>query len=525
MRLILAVALALALAAGSNLPAAAYERTFPETGQTVRDAFLDFFDANGGVELFGYPRTGEFTEGGRYVQYFQRARFEYWPENPPGQQVQLGNLGLDLGRARPPSVQSSDPGRRWFQETQHSIGGGFRDFWEGRGGAAIFGLPISDELTENGFSVQYFQKARFEWHGENPAPLRVQLGLLGDEMLALGKARPPSEAAPRAPIGMPISPSAGGLGKLLVSTGLGGDFYLMDPNGLNAVRVGRGVDPSISRDGNKIAFSIWEDPNPGVYTMDADGGTPNLVYQGKDTRGAVFSPDNSQIAFWEKYSCLRIVRRQNLPDDCYRIKVIPASGAKDGQDWLPPGQSGYATSPSWSPDGGRLLFKDEKAIYVVSRNVDARQVSKFEPRYYLPAWSPLGGKIAVQFDQNRDHYEIGVLPDNGRVDMALMTQSPPFQSPPVTALSPAWSPDGARIAFASDRDGALHIWTMNADGSNPVKISDLPIQSANVLERFVSWGGGPIAAPPTGQAPPPATPAPTPTPVGQSVQPLRPVGG
>ena len=101
MRPILAVALALALAAGSILPAAAFERTFPETGQTVRDAFLDFFDANGGVELFGYPRTGEFTEGGRYVQYFQRARLEYWPENPPGQQVQLGNLGLDLGPLSP----------------------------------------------------------------------------------------------------------------------------------------------------------------------------------------------------------------------------------------------------------------------------------------------------------------------------------------------------------------------------------------------------------------------------------------
>ncbi|HEY3108203.1 MAG TPA: hypothetical protein VGL23_05590, partial [Chloroflexota bacterium] len=356
MRLILAAALALTLAAGSLLPAAAYERTFPETGQTVRDAFLDFFDAYGGLEIFGYPRTGEFSEAGRYVQYFQRARFEYWPENPPGQQVQLGNLGLDLGRARPPSVQSADPNRRWFQETQHSLGGGFRDFWESRGGAAIFGLPISDELIENGFTVQYFQKSRLEWHGENPAELRVQVGLLGDEMIALGKVQPPAEAAPRAPIGLPISPSAGGPGTLLVSTGLGGDFYLMDPNGLNAVRLGRGVDPSISRDGNKIAFSIWEDPSPGVYTMDVDGGKPTLVYQGKDTRGAVYSPDNSQIAFWEKYRCIRIVRRQNLEDDCYRVKVIPSSGAREGQDWLPPGQSGYATSPSWSPDGTQLLF-------------------------------------------------------------------------------------------------------------------------------------------------------------------------
>ena len=117
------------------------------------------------------------------------------------------------------------------------------------------------------------------------------------------------------------------------------------------------------------------------------------------------------------------------------------------------------------------------------------------------------------------------MPDDGGVDFALLTQSPPFQSPPVTALSPAWSPDGTRIAFASDRDGGLRIWTMNADGSDPVKISDIPLESANVLERFVSWGGGPMVAPTRGQARPAATPAPTPTPVGQSLQPLRPVGG
>src|SRR5262249_40037420 len=37
---------------------------------------------------------------------------------------------------------------------------------------------------------------------------------------------------------------------------------------------------------------------------------------------------------------------------------------------------------------------------------------------------------------------------------------------------PAWSPDGSRIAFVSDRDGRQDLYVMNADGSNPTRLTD-----------------------------------------------------
>jgi len=47
-----------------------------------------------------------------------------------------------------------------------------------------------------------------------------------------------------------------------------------------------------------------------------------------------------------------------------------------------------------------------------------------------------------------------------------------ISSSPANDGSPAWSPDGARIAFSSDREGGRHIYVVNADGTGLVRVSD-----------------------------------------------------
>jgi hypothetical protein len=71
------------------------KKYFPETGHTVSFAFLEFYNNNGGLDVFGYPITEWVIEpNGRIVQYFQRGKkMEWYPEHPPGQRVQLGMLG------------------------------------------------------------------------------------------------------------------------------------------------------------------------------------------------------------------------------------------------------------------------------------------------------------------------------------------------------------------------------------------------------------------------------------------------
>lgn len=67
------------------------------------------------------------------------------------------------------------------------ISGRFRTFWETQGGLQVFGYPLTDAdyvATDDGvFLTQYFERARFELHPDQPEPYDVQLGRIGVERL------------------------------------------------------------------------------------------------------------------------------------------------------------------------------------------------------------------------------------------------------------------------------------------------------------------------------------------------------
>lgn len=207
--------LAAVFATAPLMPVAAQSdlRYFGETGHFIRGAFRVHWERNGGVAIFGYPITEEYIRAdGRIVQWFQRARFELAQANPPV--VQLGQLGREYTGDRifpqaPP--QASTARIRYFAETNHTLRGLFKETWERRGGLAVFGYPISEEINENingqWTLVQYFERQRFELR---LYPSRVELGLLGEALAPAQLRAPwPPNIAPDRPLnedGTPLPP-------------------------------------------------------------------------------------------------------------------------------------------------------------------------------------------------------------------------------------------------------------------------------------------------------------------------------
>jgi uncharacterized lipoprotein YbaY/heat shock protein HslJ len=185
---------------------------FSETGHCVGGRFLEYWQQNGGLAVFGYPISDEMTENGYTVQYFERQRLELHPENAAPYDVLLGRLGDELLRRSgvdwqtQPKVAGPQPGCRFFPETGHNVcnvmgGPGFLTYWSSHGleldglrgkryaeSLALFGLPLTEPQQETNASgdtvlTQWFERARFEYHPSNPAAYRVLLGRLGAEVM------------------------------------------------------------------------------------------------------------------------------------------------------------------------------------------------------------------------------------------------------------------------------------------------------------------------------------------------------
>jgi Stage II sporulation protein len=91
----------------------------------------------------------------------------------------LTSAALAAALALPATAQAADT--MFFPQTGHSVSFGFKHFFDTRGGLDIYGYPTTEEIKENGWTVQYFQRARLEYHPEFAGTrYEVELGLLGD---------------------------------------------------------------------------------------------------------------------------------------------------------------------------------------------------------------------------------------------------------------------------------------------------------------------------------------------------------
>lgn len=466
-------------------------RHFPETGHSVSGDFLTFFEQYGEIEVFGYPSTDEMEEGGRPVQYFQRARMELWPENPWPYRVQLGLLAVELGKTQPgvegQPVAGADT--LYFPETRHTVAFAFKEFWERNGGLLIFGYPITEQLVEGGRIVQYFQRARFEWHPENPDRYRVQLGLLGDEYLTANGGTAGGTRTAEQEASAPTSSTFSG--KIVLQSATGGILYVMKGDGGAPSLLGSGIEPSWSPDGSRIVYAQSEYP-PGIYVMKADGSEKGLLYSVENARSPVWSPDGSKVSFvkWYRDWITRMVmgRPQKVLQDFWAVKIFHLTDGKvsdlpfhDANESSPQPQS---FSPAWAPDSQRIVFDGIRGLYISVEDGNVSHVPNTDTRFASPAWSPDGQRLAFMFRQH-DHWEIGTISPEGN-GFTLLTSSPPFTAP-ANNVAPAWSPDGRQIAFLSDREGSWKVYVMDADGHNQRKLSDVPVSYEWANERVLSW--------------------------------------
>ena len=193
-------------------------------------------------------------------------------------------------------------------------------------------------------------------------------------------------------------------------------------------------NPVFSPDGRWIVFCSERRGNPDLYVLDPQhSGKPRpLTHSDALEDAAAFSPDGLQLAF--------VSTREGNAD----IYVMP---------FRPQGPDASAEAVNLTRQGGGD---------------------------FNPTFSPDGRKIA--FSSNRDAYrasEIYVMEADGSSPRRL-TQAKGWDG------SPTWSLDGKAIYFYSEREGRARIYRMNADGSNPQPVTESGVRA---LSPAISVGG------------------------------------
>ena len=493
---------------------------FSETGHNLCEPFEDYWTGNGGLPVFGFPiseAADEFNADRQdtyLTQYFERERMEHHPALAGSRyEILIGRLGnevlLLMGRNWMDFSKGDPSAPHYFAETGHAIGEEFWDYWSSHGldfgeegvsfaeSLALFGYPISEpaiETNSSGHTVltQWFERARFEYHPDNPAGSQVLLGHLGSELLDL-----------RDGGDIPPPPSTG---EVIAS-------------GLNSPR---GID--IGDDGTVYVTEAGVGGDTCIAALAGEGGPPELCF-GESGQVTQISPSGIQTVALGSLTSLDLgdgeaVGPQDVVagDDLYVMMGLGADPAERAAIGEPAGDLGWLIS---GPAGGETARIVDVAAYEGTANPDGGDPENggidSNPYSIVMAsdgdWiaSDAGANALLHFGSDGIISTLAVFPER-LVDAPAPLGIPaggqvPMQSVPTGAVE---GPDGAiyvgELTGFPFVPGAARVWRVTQDGEASVyasgftNIIDVAFDGAGNLYVLEMVAGGLLSADPTNPA-------------------------
>ncbi len=255
----------------------------------------------------------------------------------------------------------------------------------------------------------------------------------------------------------------------------------------------RDMYPSVSADGTKLVFQSNRSGSNQIFIMNVEGG--EIRQLGDFPLGAetpVFSPDGQRIVF-------DVYVGENNND----VFTINADGSGLEQLTDSPGYDGH---PHWSADGQRIVFNSDRAspdlsvgwndrwheiFSMKADGSDVRQHTRCQAVCTYGSLSPDNKKVLYRkvIKAAGFNWELGSIEKNSEIFIADSDGKNEINISNNAAFDgwPVFSPDGKRIAFASNRSGPARtgqIWLMNSDGTGLQQLSKGPWSHAQPAWAF-----------------------------------------
>ncbi len=267
------------------------------------------------------------------------------------------------------------------------------------------------------------------------------------------------------------------------------------------------TDPVLSRDGRTVVFTRRVASQPDrIFLVEVDGSDLRQVRPSDcpgvcsdAVEGAAWSPDGRTLVFTRT-----ILRDGGTVPAGIQIWLVDlrsslAHAVTHGSTEAPGGGPGSQDNDGgWAPDGRRLVFThwdhrapgglDQFAVMTVALDgTDRRQVTPNDVNAGQPAWSPDGALIAFQVPPDDEGVTKNLY--TIRLDGTGMTSLTHTLGGGSHSARPTWSPDGRLIAFAHVPAGPgtpADLYVVERDGSRPRPIARTPTN-----EGAPFWGPAP----------------------------------
>jgi Tol biopolymer transport system component len=212
------------------------------------------------------------------------------------------------------------------------------------------------------------------------------------------------------------------------------------------------------RPGGRIIYQSDQSGNMEIYLLDlANNESARLTNNTVADYSAAYISVLNKIGFVSDRETGTNVYTMNL-DGSGQQAVFLQSMLLDYPDWSPDGKM-IAASYSEPCDENNPSCDFDLYIFDIAASMKT-QLSDTPASEWVPQWSPDGQKIAFASDRDGDG-EIYVMDKDGS-NLVQLTNNFGYDG------RPRWSPDGSMISFESDQDGGdWDIFVMNADGSHP----------------------------------------------------------
>lgn len=177
---------------------------------------------------------------------------------------------------------------------------------------------------------------------------------------------------------------------LTISQGVSPDIYKITPNGDEVARLTNGpngamnVEPTVSPDGSKVAFSSDRSGRTMIFVMNINGtDVKRLTHAGQFNASPAWSPDGKKIAF------------AGFEKDHFDIFVMNADGSgmiRLTKAIKPNGRMANNEDPSFSPDGRFVVYTSDRSgsnqVYISTADgAEERRVTMDSHNYFKPRWS------------------------------------------------------------------------------------------------------------------------------------------